>query len=72
MLGDETTAFLCGEDRYGNYRGFCEICKEKCPSYSQSGEDDLRCSRCHCGASAHKIFSIEDIDMKGFLSSMTN
>ena len=72
MLGDATTAFLCGEDKYGNSRGFCQICKDKCPSYSQSGEDDLRCSRCHCGASAHHVFSFKDLDLKGFLSNVTN
>ena len=54
------SSFLCGEDKYGNIRGYCLICKEKCPSYSQTGIDDLRCSRCQCGASSHKLFTIAD------------
>ena len=66
------SSFLCGEDKYGNIRGFCLICKDKCPSYSQTGIDDLRCSRCQCGASSHKLFTIADYDLKGFLSLTTS
>ena len=66
------SSFLCGEDKYGNIRGYCLICKEKCPSYSQTGIDDLRCSRCQCGASSHKLFTIADYDLKGFLSLTTS
>ena len=32
----------------------------------------MRCSRCQCGASSHKLFTIADYDLKGFLSLTTS
>ena len=63
---------LASEDKYGNYRGFCTICKEQCTSYTQSGIDDLRCGKCGCGASAHKLIKIEDFDLQAFMNNLNN
>ena len=71
ILNDDSTT-LTGEDKFGNNRGYCKICKEVCPSYTQSGIDDLRCGNCRCGASAHTLIPIEEFDLKVFESNINN
>ena len=61
-----------GEDKYGNNRGFCLICKEKCTSYTQSGIDNLCCGNCGCGASAHKLIPVEEFDIESFMFNLNN
>ena len=63
---------LASEDKYGNNRGFCLICKEACTSYTQSGIDDLRCGKCGCGASVHKLIKIEEFDLQSFMNNLNN
>ena len=71
ILNDDSTT-LTGEDKFGNNRGYCKICKEICPSYTQSGIDDLRCGNCKCGASAHILIPIEEFDLKVLESNINN
>ena len=63
---------LASEDKFGNNRGFCIICKEACTSYTQSGVDDLSCGKCGCGASAHKLIKIEEFDLESFMNNLNN
>ena len=60
------------EDKYGNNREFCLICKEKYTSYTQSEIDNLCCGNCGCGASAHKLIPIEEFEIESFMFKLNN